>query len=134
MTLATCVQVKKYPTILEWFPPFCVEELGIKKQLYEVRVQQEGVKITISLYEKATNKLIKHMYTKEDITEQFVLGWDGLYYDPAWSATGKTIQVDGLGWGLDEVRDYLLEFVVVDVLLERNRFEEVFDAIRYCLH
>lgn len=134
MALATCVKVKNYLTILEWFPQFFVEELGINNSLYEVKVQQEGVKLTISLYEKATNKLIKHMYTKEDITEQFVLGWDGLYYDPAWSATGKIIVVDGLGWGLNEVRDYLLEYVVVDELSERNRFEEAFDAIRYCLH
>ncbi|PGR83676.1 hypothetical protein [Bacillus cereus] len=133
MSVAMCIDARSYPTILEWFPQFCMRELGINEYKYDVRVQQEGVKITISLYEKATNKLIKHMYTKEDITEQFVLGWDGLYYDPAWSATGKIIVEDGLGWGLNEVRDYLLEYVVVDELSARNRFEEVFDTIRHCL-
>lgn len=132
--MATDVQVRKHPAILEWFPKHCEAELNIKSDMYYIEVHQSKKGIVVAIHEKETNRFIKHIYMKEDITQGFVLGWDGLYYSPSWTQNGTDIEVDGLGWDLGNVRDYILEYEVLSDLAEHNTFERVLDDVRYCLN
>ncbi|MFV1458218.1 hypothetical protein, partial [Bacillus mycoides] len=106
--------------------------LNLDTDNYYIGVTCQGKTVSVSVCERGTNKEIKEIYRNENITKNFVKGSDGLYYNIMWSM-GDTIDEDGLGWTIENVRDFVLEFLVLGKVSERNEYERVFDDIRYCV-
>lgn len=123
-----------FKTIWDWFPVYCANELNLDIDSYHVSVKWSEKKLAVGICENATNNLLKTIYMNEDITKNFVKGSDGLYYNAAWSGNGSVIVEDGLGWTIENVRDFVLEFLVMDEVKEHNEYENVLDDIRYCVN
>ena len=98
---------------------------------YYLDTKYFGKALFIAIYKKDTNKLIKKIYKNLDIAQDFTKAEDGLYYNKAWSKCGTKIDADGLGWTIEQIREYMLQYEVISELTDINKYESMIDNIRY---